>query len=277
MKNHWLSPPTINNHLKLGTELLAGAGINSASLDALILLEYVLNIDRARLLAKPKEEVPNHSSLAYRTLLARRYKHEPLAYILGYKDFYGFKINVNHNVLIPRPETEALVTEASKRASRDDRVLELGTGSGAISLVLKKLRPDLRITATDISQSALNTAITNLKNHGVRVKLQKSDMFDKVTGKYNLILANLPYVNPEIVDKNELAFEPKKALYSGEKGLNLYKKFIRQFSQYLASGGFALVEFDPSQYTSLRDFGQINNVSLTKLSNFVYLIKPLKR
>ncbi len=163
---------------------------------------------------------------------------EPVQYIVGNVDFYGYKINVNKNVLIPRFETEELVFKTinliKKNLNKNIKVLDIGTGSGCISIALKKEIPGLDITAVDISEDALVVAKNNALENNCEINFIKSDLFNNIDDKYDLIISNPPYISydeqiMDIVKKNE----PHLALYAKNNGLYFYEEIIKNSSNYL--------------------------------------------
>ena len=224
-------------------------------LDAELILAHVVAKERIFLHAHPDFELqPNQIERADQSL-ARRANGEPLAYITGVKDFYGRQFAVSKDVLIPRPETEALI-EIAKRINPAN-ILDVGTGSGCIAITLAKELPNAKIVAVDISEKALKVAQKNAEQHHAEVAFLQSDLLKNLpdTAKFNLIVANLPYV-----DKNwawlgpELAFEPELALYAEDGGLQQIKNLIYQSPAHLLSGGYLILEADRSQHQKIIDF-----------------------
>lgn len=224
-------------------------------LDAEIILAHSLGEERLFLHAHPDYELEPAQIAQADQNLERRAQNEPLAYITGSKDFYGRQFDVTSDVLIPRPETEALI-EAAKRLNPVN-VLDVGTGSGCIAVTIAKELPYARVTAVDISEKALGIAQKNAQKHQARVDFRHSDLLSGLDNaeKYDLIIANLPYV-----DRNwgwlgpELTFEPENALYAEDNGLKLIKELIRQAPAHLGQGGYLVLEADRSQHQKIADF-----------------------
>lgn len=259
------------------------AGIKSARLDTLIILENFLKRDRTILLANPNlllnSNIPRNIRIL-EEMVNRRIKREPLAYILGFKEFYGLKIKVTPSVLIPRPETESMVETAVISAPRNSQVLELGTGSACIAISLKKNRPDLTITATDISDEALNIARQNAKTYHVDIKFTKSDLFSAFqifkgsTPPFDLILANLPYVPSGTRHEAELNYEPVQALYAGVDGLKYYRIFLELLPNYLKPDGFALIEAGLAQFVTIKQIATTNNYISSYITDYIIKLTP---
>lgn len=237
-------------------------------LDAELLLAKALQRDKDYLLINSREEVSKEQLKIFTELLARRLAYEPVAYILGKKEFWGLEFLVNQNVLIPRPDTEVLVEQAilsAKELVGDNkiRILELGTGSGCIAISLaselEKLQIKYSILAVDKSIDALSIAKENLAKLMPKgnIDFQESDWFDQVKSqKFDLIISNPPYVNPDFNLQPELGFEPELALYSQEAGLEDIKKIIEQSKGYLSNKSKILIEYGPEQSNQLNEIAK---------------------
>jgi release factor glutamine methyltransferase len=205
--------------LEAATARLRSAGCDTPRLDAELLLAHALGVDRARLLI---DDVPVPDT--FDGLLERRVAREPVAYILGYKDFRRIRLAVDRRVLIPRPETELLV-EVGLTLPPGARVADVGTGSGAIALALKDERPDLDVTGLDASEEALAVARGNAERLGLEVRFACADLLDD--RDYDAVLANLPYVPAGVELQPEIAdYEPAAALFAGPDGLDLIRRLI---------------------------------------------------
>jgi release factor glutamine methyltransferase len=206
---------------------LAAAGIDTAQLDAELLLAHVLGVDRGRLLLEDRDLTTTEAA-AFEALVRRREAREPVAYLLGRKGFRRIELAVDHRVLVPRPETELLV-EAALDLPHGARVADIGTGSGAVALALKDERPDLRIVATDSSEDALAVARANAERLGLDVAFARGDLLDPVTGLLDAVLSNPPYVAdgdalpPDVADH-----EPAVALYAGPDGFDVIRRLLAQ-------------------------------------------------
>jgi release factor glutamine methyltransferase len=222
-------------------------GIEGARLDAELLLTEVLKLDRVGLYVNYDRPLEAPELAAYRQLVARRARREPVAYILGRSEFWSLPLLVRPDVLIPRPDTEVLVEEALQRAGDQSRILDVGTGSGAIAIALAHELPNAQVVAIDISDAALAVAQENAHTNGVaeRLSFQPGDLQRLPAGPFELIVANPPYIplgdlvalQPEVRD-----FEPQLALAGGMDGLDCYRALAMQSCQCLAAGGWMLLE-----------------------------------
>ncbi len=238
--------------LAQATTVLENAGIEESSLDAEILLGHVLRITRAQLHAHPQSQLSPPELARYRQLMERRARREPVAYIVGHKEFYGLDLSVDSRVLIPRPETELLVEKAIGISQRQAVVADIGTGSGAIAISLAVHLPQLLIYATDASPGALEVAIRNCRRHCVedRVHLLQGHLLEPLPELVDLIAANLPYVSqaelaqlpPEIT-----RYEPREALDGGPDGLSHVRRLLAQAGVHLKPGGAVLLEIGATQ------------------------------
>ena len=181
--------------------------------------------------------------------------HIPAQYIIGHAEFFGMQLKVDERVLIPRPETEELVELILAENPKENlKVLDIGTGSGAIALALAKNRPDWTITASDISQDALDLAMENAKNQGLTLSFIKSDCFSEISSKYDIIVSNPPYisrVDEAEVGLNVLHSEPHLALFADEDGLAIYRRIAEESKDFLNDGGKIYLEIGYKQGQSV--------------------------
>ena len=233
-------------------------------LDAELILANSIHKERIFLHGHPEYELSEREKAKADQDLSRRKKSEPLAYILGYKEFYGRNFRVTPDTLIPRPETEALIDiikslplVTSFPKSEPLEILDVGTGSGCIAITLALELPESQITAIDISTKALDCAQYNIDHLGAtNISTKKSNLLDSVSGKYDVIVANLPYVdrNWDWLDRETLAYEPDSALYADDGGLQLIKQLIVQAPKNLKNGGYLILEADRSQHQKICNF-----------------------
>ncbi len=232
---------------------LRQAGLASPRAEALLLLEALLDLSRTELLLARRRELTTEDEATLKTWLERRLKREPLQHILGVAPFYGLMLRVTPNVLIPRPETERLVELVldDLRSVERPKLLDVGTGSGAIALALKGERPDAEVMASDVSAAALKVARGNAAEHGLEVAFARSDLLaaGEVTAfarEADVIVANLPYL-PER-DRTrvspEVRRDPALALYAGEDGLELYRRLEREAFNLMRPGARLWLELD---------------------------------
>jgi len=232
--------------------------------EAELLLRSVLGCERSHLLAHAEEAIDSSKARLAQDVFARRRAGEPIAYITGWCEFYGIRLCVTPDVLIPRPETELLVELALERvaAASSARVLELGTGSGAIAVALARERPDLTVVATDISEAALAVARRNARDHGPAIQFLNSDWFGVLEPeRFDLIVSNPPYVaaSDAHLERGDVRFEPRLALVGGEDGLTCIRAIAARAQRRLRPGGWLLLEHGYDQGDRciglLREFG----------------------
>lgn len=216
-----------------------------ARIEAGTLAGHGLGVNRAWLIAHDRDELTPEQAAQLNALIERRGKGEPVAYIVGEREFYGREFRVGPATLIPRPETEHLVEAALKRAPQNARVLDIGTGSGCIALTLKLERPDLAVTAVDVSAPALDIARANAAALHAEAAFIASDLFAALDGRqFDLIVSNPPYI-PEAdahLSQGDLRFEPQNALASGPDGLDAIRLIVEQAKAHLVPGGWLLFE-----------------------------------
>jgi release factor glutamine methyltransferase len=247
---------TVGDALAAAAARLGSAGVDTPRLDAEVLLASVLEVDRGRLVIDSRAGLDPAAAAEFSALLARREAREPVAYILGRRAFRRLELSVDRRVLIPRPETELLVEVGLSLAS-GARVLDVGTGSGAVALAVKDERPDLVVRGTDVSADALEVARANASALGLDVAFTRGDLLEGVTG-VDAVLANLPYV----ADGAELApeitlYEPAGALFGGADGLDVIRRLVAAVSGPTVS--LMALEIGPEQADEvsslLRDAG----------------------
>lgn len=220
---------TLREELAGATASLAEVGCETPRLDAELLLAHVLGVDRAKLVMRSEEQASPDERTRYLALLTRRAKREPIAYILGRRDFRRLTLVVDPRVLIPRPETELLV-EVGLELPAGTRVADVGTGSGAVALALKHERPDLDVVGVDVSAGALSVARMNGQRLGLQVEWVEGDLLAGVS--CDAVLANLPYVaDDELLPPDVALYEPRGALLGGRDGLDTVRRLIEQVGE----------------------------------------------
>ena len=246
---------SIADFLAISTKTLSEAGIASARLDSELILTHVLRRSREWLLAHDATALTQSQQQQARQLLLQRTQRQPIAYLTGRRDFYGHSFLVNEQVLVPRPESEAILAILSKLMQDNHlrTVLDVGTGSGCLAISIKLTHPDLAVSACDISESALLVARRNaarLLPSGQQIKFYQSDLLSNlpVDSRFDLIVANLPYLSPGQDGLSpELAYEPAIALYADDDGLSLIKQLITTAPARLTPGGYLLLEMNTKQ------------------------------
>ena len=232
----------------MGMQKLKEAEIGEAQLDARLLLEEVCGTDHNTLLCHGDREVSEAEEEQYRKALEQRAVHVPLQHLLGYQDFMGLRFQVNEHVLIPRQDTEILVEEAMRYLHDGMRILDLCTGSGCILLSL--LHYSNEGTGVDISKEALQVAALNAELLGIKADFLKSDLYEKVTGKFDLLVSNPPYIERKVIPtlmEEVREYDPYIALDGGEDGLDFYRRIIGGAQDYLKRGGQILMEIGSGQ------------------------------
>jgi len=235
---------------------LENQGIANPRLDAEVLLCALLKKERTILYSHPGEQLTEKVYEEYQQWIERRKHGEPVAYIVGKREFWSLPFEVTGHVLIPRPETEILVEEALKICEgggvKNPRILEIGTGCGAISVSLASELKEAHIVATDISREVITVAIKNAYNNGVenQISFLIGDLFQPVSGKFDIIVSNPPYISEAEYDNLPLEvreFEPKSALLAGTDGTEFHSAIIREGILYLEMGGSLLIEIGAGQ------------------------------
>jgi len=252
---------TVHEILSESTKALESAEIPSARLDAEVLLAFYLKCNRLEFLKNPEMTLNEKQIAGYRELVTRRLRWEPIAYVTGRKAFWTFSLEVNKNVLIPRPDTEIIVEETLDICRKVDAVeiniLDIGTGSGAIALALAKEIDNAHVVATDISAAALALARQNARSLKLDDKMEfhQGDLFAPVEEVFDIVVCNPPYI-PEDEYKELPAgvkdYEPRIALLAGENGLEFYKKLVYQGPRYLKKNGWLLLEIGAKQNDTVR-------------------------
>ncbi|HCC23604.1 TPA: peptide chain release factor N(5)-glutamine methyltransferase [Candidatus Falkowbacteria bacterium] len=273
---------TINQALKSALAIFKKQTLDSALLDAQILLAFVLKKTKEYLFTYPEKTLTKNQAARFKTLIKQRTAGRPIAYLTHHKEFYGLDFYVNRSVLIPRPDTELLVSETIKlvTAGRDRQptninIAEIGTGSGAIAVAITvsvghtRPLPAANIFATDISAKALTVAQKNARLHHAKIKFLHGNLLEPLKNqKIDILIANLPYLPTSNIkglvtlssvegrqksfDTIGLKFEPHTALYSGPDGLNAYREFFHQAAKLKHQPKFILIEFDPRQTPTLK-------------------------
>ncbi len=274
-------------HDKAALESALDLDADSARIEVQCLLQAVLQVNRAYLLTHPEQILDAKQRTHYAALFERRLRGEPLAYILGEREFYGLNFRVTPATLIPRADTELLVELALQRiqpplsasitlsgfpnpsrpplvrggvSEHAFRVLDLGTGSGAIALSIAHTRPDIEVMAVDMSQEVLDMAQENVRRLNIgNARLLRSDWFSALTGKrFDLIVSNPPYIADDDAHlaQGDLRFEPRNALTSGADGLDDIRRIVTQARMHLNSGGWLLMEHGYDQAERVRELLQ---------------------
>ena len=260
--------------LKQSKEQLVEAGVGTAGLDAQILLSDCLNISRAQLLAHPELELSHEQLQKLNLQIKRRTKHEPLAYIRGKQEFCREEFCIDERVLVPRPETEAMLDELKKLNPKV--IFDVGTGSGAIATIAKKLFPSKEVIAIDNDPQCLEVAKKNAKKHGAVIAFQQNNLLEGLAIPVKaVVLANLPYVPDDFAINRAARNEPKQAIFGGPDGLQLYRDMFSQFEQSSNKPEYVLTESLPTQHTELSSIAQKHGYKLKTSNDFIQVFQLL--
>ncbi len=241
----------VRDIIKKAQNTLEAAGIADSQVDSWLLAEFVFGITRVKYYANMQMTVDGRSAEKYNELVNQRAGHIPLQHIIGTQEFMGLTFKVNENVLIPRQDTELLVENVVDYLGNDERtVLDMCTGSGCIAVSIDRLSKDSKVTAVDISEKALEVAQENNRLNNANVTFIQSDLFTNVTGKYDIIVSNPPYIRTDEIPKlmeEVKSHEPVMALDGMEDGLYFYKKICGEASDYLNDNGKIFFEIGYDQ------------------------------
>lgn len=241
---------TIFEALKFSRAKLSNAGIESASLDASLIMSHITGLSKVQLITHDTDVLSDETAAKFNELIDRRITGYPIAYILGYKEFWGLKLKVTEDTLIPRPDTEIIVQTAIN-CKVNGPILDMGTGTGAIILALKsEYRDNIEAYACDISKKALEVASENARNHSIDVTFIESDWFSNLGNmKFSLIVSNPPYIeeNDPHLSRTSLPYEPITALTSGADGLDDIRIICRAALSHLNNGAPLMVEHGYNQ------------------------------
>jgi release factor glutamine methyltransferase len=252
---------TIESVLRWAVDDFRARGIESPRLDAELLLGLALGATRIQLITDAKRELSDHELARFRELVKRRRAREPVAYILGQREFYGRPFRVDRRVLVPRPDTEALVDEALERSravSMSMRALDLCTGSGCVAITMARERPTACVVASDVSDDALTVARDNALRLGAyNVALRRGDLFAAVDAawRFDVVTANAPYIAPNEIGELQPEVrdhEPRGALVADEGGLGVTRRIVESAATHLATGGVLAVEVGFGQAAAVR-------------------------
>lgn len=269
--NSPLQTQAIKDWLKDATVQLVGVGIGTAKLDAEIILAHTLRKNRTYLHAHDDEMLDARHREIADARLDLRLDHVPIAYIIGHKEFYGRRFQVTPAVLIPRPESEAIITSLKHLlptipllpAQTLTRLVDVGSGSGCLGITAKLEFPEFEVTLLDISRHALKVAAENATRLGATVATIRSNLLAQYPFQADIILANLPYVNPGWERSPETNHEPALALFADDDGLELIRKLLSETTRALVPGGILILEADPVQHATITSEAKTYGLKLT--------------
>jgi len=234
---------TINDWLNKSEKILRDSNINSSRLDCLMLLEFVLQKTRVNILSELGNELNKGDLKKLDDFLLLRKDRLPIAYITGSVNFYRRDFFVDQDVLIPRPETEEIISQTLKLNLKNiSRIADIGCGSGCIGISLALELPDKKVDLYDLDQKALDVAKINCSRYNLKLNLTKSNLLAKLEDNYDLIVCNLPYVPIDLNVSSEVSYEPKTAVFSGKDGMDLYRKFWTQVNELKSKPIYIITE-----------------------------------
>jgi release factor glutamine methyltransferase len=257
---------TVRNAQKLIEDMLEKAGVDSPAFNSLCLMEKVCGFNQNDLIIKGNSVIDDDSLNALKSLAQRRIKGEPLQYILGQWDFYGYKFNVGEGVLIPRDDTEVVLRDCLEflKNMKEPKVIDLCSGSGAIAVAVSK-ETSAQVTALEKSEKALEYLKENVKLNNADVKIIQGDIFTDMDNfadhSFDLIVSNPPYIKAdEIKDLQiEISYEPEMALNGGEDGYDFYRHIIKHWHSKLRSGGKLVFEIGENQFDTIKELMESHN------------------
>jgi release factor glutamine methyltransferase len=254
---------------------LEEAGVGTARLDAMVLLEDVTRVDRTKLLAEPETELTRLQTRQLNNLLKRRMRHEPLAYVRGKTEFYGHEFVITPAVLEPRPESETMIEELLKlpKLPQNVSIADVGTGCGALGITAKLLLPDAQVELLDIDLQALKVAKINVDKFTLDIKARLSDLLANTSLNYDVLLCNLPYVPDDFQINTAAAHEPRLAIFGGKDGLDLYHKLFKQIKGGAKRPLYILSESLPSQHAALEQIAKVYGCKLLSENDFIQVFK----
>lgn len=265
----------LGQYLQDATKKLQAAGIQTARLDVLVLLENVLKRDRANLLAHPEFAIKSSEISLLNTFIAQREQHIPLAYIRGKAEFYGRYFMVNTHVLVPRPESEAMIELLLKLdLPAGVRIADIGTGSGCLGITAALELPEATVTLLDIDKDVLGVAQNNARELNARVQVRRQDLLASYDEQLDVALANLPYV-PDAYPINQAAsHEPGLALFAGSDGLDLYRTFWEQVSNLSPKPIYVLTESLSEQHDVLAELAKKAGYHIVASQGLIQVFSP---
>lgn len=271
---------TVSGWLRDATAQLQGAGIESARLDAELLLTHTLRHPRTYLHAHADDTIEPRQLDIVNARLDLRLERTPIAYIIGHKEFYGRRFKVTTATLIPRPESETMIDILKEIMPTNlsllpatMRLVDVGTGSGCLGITAKLEFPELAVSLLDISTHALTIAQQNARNLDADVECIKSDLLTNYPFTPDIILANLPYVDVDWDVSPETANEPSEALYAGNNGLAIISKMVVQAASRLTPNGSLLLEADPRQHPQIVKMAKDNGFSVNEIRDFIICLQ----
>lgn len=264
-----------NQWLRMATLFLSAKGIATARLDSLVLLEDVLGVDRAKLLAEPNMEITDGAIAALQNLLSRRAQHEPLAYIRGRSEFYGRVFKISPAVLVPRPESETMIDllKSLTDLPSQPKIADVGSGSGVLGITAALELPWAMVTLLEIDPAAAEIAKLNVVLQTTKISVIISDLLATTPQNYDVLLCNLPYVPDDFVINEAAHHEPALALFSGPDGLEVYRQLFAQLMDFQNKPLFILTEAFPDQHDLLEALAETLGYKLLQAEDFIQVFQ----
>lgn len=261
--------------LNTATKFLESKAIATARLDCLVLLEDVMHLNRAQLLAEPNTEMKQAQVELLQKLLVRRSKHEPLAYIRAQSEFYGRNFVVSDAVLVPRPESETIIDLLKDLPDLPARpfIVDVGTGGGALGISAALELENAQVELLEIDEKALEVAKTNVVMHATAILATQSDLLQNMTTQPDVLLCNLPYVPDEYQINRAAKHEPALALFAGPDGLDLYRKLFEEVQNLQKRPLFILSEALPAQHEALATLAADSGYTLQQTDDFIQVFR----
>jgi release factor glutamine methyltransferase len=268
--------PTVGQWLLLNTKQLSEAGIRSARLDCVILLEHRLNLGRASILAHLDDTLTDEVLKKLTNDIALRVQHKPIQYITGYTEFYGRKFFVSENVLVPRPESESIISLLKLLPNNSlSTIIDIGTGSGCLAITAKLEFPKTEVIAIDIDSECLDVTQANASKLGAKIATLESNLTENLPALSPdvpiIIIANLPYVPDDMTVNKAATHEPARALYGGEHGLDLYEQMWTQFGGIQPRPYAVICESLEIQHQKMSDLAARQGFTLKQTDGLVQL------
>jgi release factor glutamine methyltransferase len=266
--------PAIKDWIIIAARRLSEIGVSSGQLDAEIILAYSLQKDRTYLHSHPEQVINTPYLETADKNLKKRLERVPIAYITGRKEFYGREFIVNENVLIPRPESETIIEILKNiKLEPNSKLIDIGTGSGCLGITAKLEFPTFNVALADISSGALEMAQKNALKFDANIEIIQSDLLEKCHDKYDVIIANLPYVNPKWDRSPETEYEPQLALFADNDGKAVIEKLISQSVGSTNPNGYLIIEADPGQHEPLIEHATKHSFILINRQDYIIAFK----
>ncbi len=274
---------TIEEYLIYATDFLSKKSVGTARLDSLLLMEYILNTDRAKLLHSPTTVITPTQQLVLNKVLKIRARHIPIPYITHNKEFYGKNFFINKHVLVPRPESETMIDVVKDLVMHEDGLkrlckrvgfisaADIGTGSGALGITAMLELPNLKVDLIDIDKKAIKVAAKNVVLHTIDTNVIISNLLISTAKPYDILLCNLPYIPDDFQINLAASNEPKIAIFGGKDGLDIYHKLFKSMVNRQHKALYILTESLPSQHAGLQALAKTYGYSLTRTDDFIQL------